>query len=197
MLSNPFLKYLNVIDYFNKDPKSLFDILIKYIINSGYRTDDITLLYSLANYYILMNSEKLNNISYLSDLKFFNSNTKKFLPYKYFKEGHMYKAYTLNTLRNVISDSYHIYNYDKLLKISFKNFNKFYNHNLFLRLKYYLFKPISKNLKLLNLRKGINISNIDFSEELEKSNQLLEIINEKLYYHKSENFDKYFKGVTD
>jgi len=197
VLTNPFLKYLNVIDYFNTDPKTLFDILINYIIKNGYKKDDITLLYSLSNYYILMNSEKLKNISYLSDLKFFNLNTKKYIPYKYFKEGHIYKAYTLNTLKTVISNSYHIYNYDKLLSISLRNFNKFYNHNFLMRLRYYLFKPFSKNLKSLGLKKGINTTDIDLSEDLDKSYQLLELINEKLYYHKDENYNKYFKGVTN
>lgn len=192
-LAHPFYNNLSIINKFKYDAKALFKNLIEDIKKTSYNKKDITLLYSLAVYFVLSKNENVKNLKFNNDLKEFITDTKQLNYFLEFKEARSIDPYILQTFNQAINESYNIYNADKILKISHNYFKRYSRKSLILKIKYYIFF-FSKNYKKLDIyKKGfdLKLEIINVSNDID---ELFEAINDYLFFNKPFKFNKYFWG---
>ncbi len=192
-LAHPFYNNLSILNKFKFEPKTFFKNLIDYIKKNSYNKRDITLLYSLAVYFVLTKNETLKELKFNNDLKEFITDTKKVNYFLEFKEARSIDPYILSTFNQIINESFNIYNADNILKISLNYFKRYSKKSILLKLKYYMF-CFSKNYKKLDIyKKGFELK----FEVINLNNEIdifFEAINDYLFFNKTIKFNKYFGG---
>ncbi len=192
-----FFSYINYIyDDFSNNPSILFENMINQIRQTNYYSNDILLLYCLAASYI---TYKLN-YKYDFNLMLLYENDLSMTYKKLFKNVKLYTPKELLFLEKMIYKSYSIPKANNMYKLSLRRFLLMINSKT-LR---HTFKFITNKSKFKNddfiLPKLVEKNDKELVDEFnklkEKAVELIDIINEYLFFNKPKRFNQYFKRMA-